>query len=113
MADFAFRSSEAKRRAKSDSNNGYPESRNPGPPGKPMSKRNLESRVMDEQHENISRRFGSKVADQANYGWGVGASEDGGGVSVATKVYHPKGARVITSEAQKGDTGAFHRWNKY
>lgn len=113
MPDFAFRSSADERRAKTDKNNGYPTSRNPGPPGKPIKKRELQDRVMEEQHENISRRFGTKVADQANYGWGVGESSDGGGISVATKVYHPKGVRVITSDASAGDTGAMHRWNKY
>ena len=105
MADFAFRSSADERRRKSEKRV------DPIKKGKPMTSRNMEDRTVDEQITKIRNRFGDEVANKANYGWGVGG--DKRGVSVATKVYHPKGNRVLTSDAQPGDTNASHRWDKY
>lgn len=104
MADFAFRSSSDTRRAKSER----------AVQDKALNKKmrgDVESKVVDEQVRKISNRFGPKAADSANYGWGSSGDRDF--ASVATKVYHPKGARVLLSEASRGDEGATHSWRKY
>jgi len=110
MTDFAFRSSPDRRRAKSDKMG----LADPKPSDKPFTKRNMESKVVDEQIHKVRNRFGDEVANKANYGWGVGGDDKE--VSVATKVYQPKkgaNARVLVSEASPGDKGAYHRWEKY
>ena len=97
MADFAFR----------------------GPTGKRIShdkwQEYHESRIGDEQHEQIKKKYGKDVANKANYGWGV--SEDKGYKSVATKVYPDgkrlKKAKVLVSEAVHPHNDHDHRWDEY
>lgn len=74
-------------------------------------KMSTEDKIYDEQHKMITDKYGKDVADKANYGWGV--SEDDGRLSVATKVYHPKGAKVLTSNSEHPDLPFDHNWEKY
>lgn len=45
----------------------------------------IEQRLLNQQYRLIKERFGQKVAEKANYGWGTTGDEDY--VSIATKVY--------------------------
>ena len=70
----------------------------------------LEDRIYDRQYTKIKARFGKKIADNANYGWAVDG--DGPTVIVSTKVYHPDGAKVLTTYGAR--QGRFtHQWSSY
>lgn len=53
----------------------------------------MEMKAIDKQSDWISKRFGKRAADNANYGWGVDSDDEG--ASIATKIY---GHGVLTTE---------------
>ena len=65
----------------------------------------LQRAVYVEQLALIREMFGQKAADELNLGWGVAA--DKGELSVASKVYLPKGSQVITTNTR---IGACREW---
>lgn len=64
-----------------------------------------EDRIYQVQVELIRKRFGKKVADKANYGWGVDGNKDY--VDVCTKIY---GHGTLTSHARRVNPRIAHHW---
>jgi threonine dehydratase len=70
----------------------------------------LECEAYAKQHELIEKEHGREAAASANYGWGVSGSATH--LSIATKVYVPGGAVLVTSvNLQTGEMT--HRWEDY
>lgn len=69
------------------------------------------NRVLEAQHGEIKKAHGEDAADHANYGWGDATS--GERVDVATKVYLPTGARILSSTADYPGEEISHSWSEY
>ena len=66
-------------------------------------------KVLDAQFKLITRKYGKKVAEQANYGWGDATKP--GYVDIATKVYGP--GKILCSFANFPSKQIFHAWEDY
>ncbi len=70
----------------------------------------LENRIYAEQDKLIRKRYGKRVADLANNGWGVTGTDEY--IDIATKVYG-RPAMILSSKGVYATGEITHSWEEY